>query len=217
MIENENSEEVGQEVPDSPQACCPSGSAGGDCCPSPSSDAGKQWKAIIFAVIVLAAGVVAARSLINKSDSAGDQTPQTFAGIEQVAEFEAASLWGEPLDSLESLNEAAGAAQAVFVLLAIEDQQKMEAVIQEVEAAAEKIQTNGTGISAFVLKKGTPDHLQLSEQFSPPCVLAMVKGCGANPVSGEITEGKLIQAFVAASRPSSGCGPAGCGPAGCCP
>jgi len=218
MIEHENSEEAGQEVSDTPQACCPSGSAGGDCCPSASSDAGKQWRTIIFAVIVLAAGAVAARSLINKSDSTGDQSAQTFAGIEHLGEFDAASLWGEPLDSLASLEEAAGEAQAVFVLLATEDQQEMEAVTREVEAAAKAIQTKGiSSVSAFTLKKAAPDYEQLAKQFPLPCVLAMVKGCGANPVSGEITEGKLIQAFVAASRPGSGCGPAGCGPAGCCP
>jgi hypothetical protein len=46
-----------------------------------------------------------------------------------------------------------------------------------------------------------------------PGVLAMVKGKGMSPVSGEITETRLIQGFVAASN----CGPGGCGPGGCCP
>ena len=44
----------------------------------------------------------------------------------------------------------------------------------------------------------------------------MARGRGVVPITGEITEIKLVQGFVAASS-SGGCGPstAGCGPAGC--
>lgn len=253
MIENENSKKAGHEVSDNSQACCPSGSAGGDCCPSASTETGKKWKTVVFIVIVAAAGVVLARSLLNRADSTTGQQKQAFAAIQ----FEAASntpsspdaapdiqvpdeskagidsspttkptleqaalgdsvpaLWGQPLDSLASLNKVAMNSDGVFILFAGDDEQTNQSAMRQIETAAGKIQAGGKRISAFKLKKGTQDYAQVANQFSPPCVLAMVKGCGASGVSGEITETKLIQAFVTASQPSSGCCPPGvpCGP-----
>ncbi|MBU4365897.1 MAG: hypothetical protein L6437_16565, partial [Kiritimatiellae bacterium] len=71
-------------------------------------------------------------------------------------------------------------------------------------------------IGIFTLKPGSRDYEQIATQMPVPGVLAMVKGRGMIPVSGDITETKLIQGFVAASS-GGGCGPssAGCGPAGC--
>ena len=256
MIENANSDEVRQESPEDSQACCPSESGSGDCCP-PSSGGGsrKNWKMLVFILIVIAAGVVLARSVIRKSNSASDQKQQSFAAIQPVSKSATASplnaiaeaeqtpadseagaasssvanvqektdvsansaltLWGKPLDSLASLSKAAAETDAVFILLAAEDQQGIQTITNEIEAAAKKIQSNGIRISAFTLKKGAPNYAQLAKQLSVPCVIAMVKGGGLSGVSGEITETKLVQAFVMASRPASGCGPSGCGPAGC--
>ena len=79
------------------------------------------------------------------------------------------------------------------------------------------IEAQGQKIGLFTLKTDSPDYAQVAAQISVPCVLAMVKGRGMIPVSGDITETKLIQGFVAASSSGGGCGPAsgGCGPAGC--
>ncbi|MHC4753341.1 MAG: hypothetical protein ACYTFW_26190, partial [Planctomycetota bacterium] len=67
-----------QENAGAPQPCCD----GGSCCPSDSDAGGKNWKIAVFVLIVIAAGVVLARSLINKSDSAADQTQQAFAAVQ---------------------------------------------------------------------------------------------------------------------------------------
>ena len=253
MLENVNSDEGRRENLDDSQACCPSGSAGGDCCPPASTESGKKWKTAVFVVIVVAAGTVLARSLLNKSDSTTGQEKQAFATIQpevesvtpsplaatanvetpaeskrsiespsvvnaptkaQVSDETAPSLWGKPLDSLASLSKVAAETDSVFILLAADDQQGNQTITNEIEAAAKKIQSNGISISAFTLKKSAPNYAQLTKQLSLPCVLAMVKGGGASGVSGEITEAKLIQAFVAASRPASACCPSGvpCGP-----
>jgi hypothetical protein len=127
------------------------------------------------------------------------------------------TLWGKPLISLASLNKVAADTDAVFILLAAKDKQQMQPVTSEIEAAARKIQSNGTRISAFTLQKDAPNYAQLAKQFSTPCVLAMVKGRGMSGVTGQITEAKLIQAFVTASRPTSGCCPPGAGPSDCGP
>lgn len=125
----------------------------------------------------------------------------------------ASTLWGPELDSFASLNKAAMNSNGVFLLLAADDEQANQDITAQIEAAAKKIEAGGMRVSAFRLKKGTQNYTQVASQLSVPCVLVMVKGAGASGVSGEINETKLIQAFVAASRPS-GCCPTGgpCGP-----
>jgi hypothetical protein len=227
------------------QPCCD----GGSCCASDSNSAGKSWKIVVFILIVLAAGVVVARSFIRKSDSVAEQG--TFAAIqpgvkldtllpqiaeaakqgptaskggtaipaaanekteEDVSDKASPALWGPELDSLVSLNKAAADIDAVFVLLAAEGQQDIQTITNEIEAAAKKIQAGGISISAFRLKQSAPNYANLTKQLSAPCVIAMVKGGGMSGVSADqIIETKLVQAFVAASRPSSGCCPPGSG------
>jgi hypothetical protein len=123
----------------------------------------------------------------------------------------APSLWKAELDSLASLNKVAANTDAVFILLSAKDQQDDQTITKEIDAAAQKIQANGVRVSAFRLRQGAPEYAQLSKQVSIPCVLAMVKGGGMSAVSGEISEAKLVQAFVTASRPTSGCCPPGSG------
>ena len=231
---NDNKEQsYNKENADDVQSCCD----GDSCCPSGPDDSGKGWKMVVFILIVVAAGVVLARSLIDKSNSAIDQTQPLFATIppessphtpsllndtikKEGSDKAETTLWGQELDSLDSLaslNKLAADVDAVFVLLAAKNQLNDQAITKEIEATAQKIISNGSKVSAFRLKESAPDYAQLAKQVSIPSVLAMVKGRGMSTVSGEITETKLIQAFVAASRPTSGCGPAGCGPTGCGP
>ncbi len=223
---NDDKEKAGsQENASNLQPCCD----GGSCCPSGSDSGGKNWKIVVFILIVVAAGVVLARSLISKSNSAVDQKQQLFATISpdgkldapavvgaatetQASGQPAPSLWGEPLDSISSVNKVATNADAVFILLAAEDQQADQTITKEIEAAAKTIRNGGTRVSAFRLTKDTPNYAQVAKQVSIPCVLTMVRGGGVSAVpADQITETKLVQAFVAASRPASGCCPAGSG------
>jgi hypothetical protein len=70
----------------------------------------------------------------------------------------ASTLLFKPLDSLASLNKVAADSDAVFVLLGGEDQLSMEPITKEVEAAAKKIQAGGMRVSAFTLKKDSPNY-----------------------------------------------------------
>jgi hypothetical protein len=251
---NDNEEQAcSQENTPAPEPCC----AGGSCSSSGSDGGGKNWKIAVFILVVIAAGVVLARSLMSKSDSISDEAQQAFAVIgpecssespsspkpavksdapaeseiavkgasvaveaplvtkdtakAEVPDKPAPTLLFKPLDSLASLNKVAADSDAVFVLLGGEDQLSMEPITKEVEAAAKKIQAGGTRVSAFTLKKDSPNYTQLAKQFAVPCAVAMVKGRGISAVSGEITEAKLIQAFVTASRSGSSCCPGGSG------
>ncbi|MFH1706964.1 MAG: hypothetical protein ABIF71_03485 [Planctomycetota bacterium] len=56
----------------------------------------------------------------------------------------------------------------------------------------------------FTLAKSSPEYTNIAQRVPPPGVIAMVKGRGASTVSGDITEARLIQAFVTASSAGSG-------------
>jgi len=121
---------------------------------------------------------------------------------------------GELINSLGDLNSRAMDSDGVFVFLAGKDAGKARGVVPVIEETAGKIRGRGTSLAIFTLKAGSPEYRKLAKQVPPPGVLAMVKGRGASAVSGDVTESKLMQAFVAAS------GGGGCGPApssGCCP
>jgi len=227
MNDDKKEQASSQENTSDLQPCCD----GGSCCPSGSDGGGKRWKIIVFILIMLAAGGVLARSFIRKTNSEANQGQQSFAIVQpesggeidapsmadgtteaEVSNQSASSLWGKPLDSLASLSEVASDTDAVFILLAAEDQQDMQPITAEIEAAAKTIQAGGTRITAFRLKQDAPSYANLTKQLSVPCVLAMVKGGGLSGVTADqITETKLVQAFVAASRPASGCCPPGSG------
>jgi hypothetical protein len=155
----------------------------------------------------------------DKSKAGTDSLSSTVKPIVKVpvSDDPESTFWGKPLDSLASLNKVATETDAVFILLAAEDQQDNHTITKEIEAAAKIIQSSGSRISAFTLKKNTADYAQLAKQLPAPCVLAMVKGRGTSTVSGDITESKLIQAFVMASRTTSGCCPPGAAPSDCGP
>ncbi len=219
-----------QENADNIQPCC----CGGNCGSPESGGRGKGWKMVIFILIVIAAGVVLAHSFLRKSNSDAVQSQQVFAPVQvespnevlsvtdNTAQQEASAknvpaLWRADLNSLASLNKLAADTDAVFVFLAAEEGQIDRNIVGQVEAAAKTIGTDEIRVSAFKLNKTAPEYAQLAKQFPVPSVLAMVKGRGMSAVSGQISETKLVQAYVAASRPTSSCCPTGAGSSACPP
>lgn len=190
----------------------------------------KKGKTIICLVIAIAAVAVLANSVMQKTETGIDQGQNAFATKIAAAEKASApaiagkanetnqaesSLWGKPLESLASLDDVAAQKDAVFVYLPIKDQGPDESIKKNIEAAAGKAQSRGTTMALYTLDDGSKDYALLANQTSTPCVLAMAKGSGMNIVSGNISEANLLQALVAASRPS-GCSPgSSCGPSGC--
>lgn len=239
MLDDSSSGQAGQERSERAQECDQSTSHGQSCCSSGSHGIPQKWRAIIFFVVLAAAGIVLANSLMRKSKSTVEQSRHSFpeiAASETTSKPPAATsegtgdqgepaLWGPELNSLAALDEVATDVDAVFVLIGGRDQQDAGAIIGEIEAATGKIRSRGNRASAFKLKDGTAEYESLAEQFSVPTVLAMIKGLGYSAVSEEITETNLLEAFVRASRAPSACcppgtdpsqcGPRGCGPSGC--
>ncbi|MBU0608720.1 MAG: hypothetical protein KKI08_12610 [Armatimonadetes bacterium] len=202
------------------EACCDS------TCSCNAGGLSHKAKLAICLVVALAAVVVV---LLGSAKRAGTEAkPDSFAAVPAVASPAAVpaadtpaatkqaptAVWGPTLSSLASLNEEAADKDAVFVFVPAKDSKQTSAIRDQVGAAAKKAGARDQKVTAYMLSTDAPDYGDIAGQVPPPCVLAMVKGAGAAPVSGDITEAKLLAALVTASRPSS-CGPSGCGPTGC--
>lgn len=137
-------------------------------------------------------------------------TPAASAATQQAQ----TEVWGATLSSIASLNEVAADRDAVFVFVPAKDDRQTAEIRRQVSAATRKAQSQGARITAYMLAGDAKEYAAITSQVPAPCVLAMSKGMGTVPVDGEITETKLLEALVTASRPSS-CGPSGCGPSGC--
>jgi MYXO-CTERM domain-containing protein len=174
-----------------------------------------RW--VIGAIVLVAAGVLVARDII-KSDAAPPQTSgQAFAlPIATINSSTAAPTTEksmEPIGSLSELNTVATNLDAVFVFLPGKEGTSGNSPAATMNKAARTIEAQGKKIGLFTLKAGSSDYDQIAGQISLPAVLAMVKGRGMSPISGDITETKLVQGYIAASS-AGGCGAGG---SGCCP
>ena len=202
----------------------------GGCGPSCSCNAGGTSKKTQIAVCVFVALAAVAVVMLNSIDktlapdpvdafampgSASAGAPATAEpATKATAKLQPTAVWGPTLSSLAVLNQVAGDTKAVFVLVPAKGGKQTSAIEARVEAAAKQARSRGTAVTAFRLSSDAKDYAEVTKQVPAPCVLTMVKGAGSAPVTGEITEAKLLAALVKASRPSS-CGPSGCGPSGC--
>jgi hypothetical protein len=198
--------------------------AGCDCHGGPS----RRGRWILGVIVLVAAAALVGRAVVkNHGKSAEPAAPafvtlapatsasQSPANTPEAAATTEASV-GQSIASLSELNTVAAANNAVFVYVPGQDGASGNPPLAALESAAGRIGAQGYKTALFTLRAGSHDYTQLTAQMSVPGVLALVKGKGMSVVSGEITETKLIQGFVAAAS-AGGCGPGGCGPTGCCP
>jgi len=187
-----------------------------------------RWVAGV--VILLAAGVLVARAMMKNNSAPVDTKASGFAalpiaGPAPTPVANAAPATGDAaavpvtvavkeLGALNELNVVASDTSGVFVFLPGKNEPLIKAPLAQMRSAAKMIEAQGQKIGVFTLKTDSMDYAQVAAQVGVPCVIAMVKGRGMIPVSGDITETKLVQGYVTASS-AGGCGPSGCGPAGC--
>ncbi len=147
---------------------------------------------------------------VTPAESAAAPAP---SGDRAATASEETPIWGPTLNSVAELNELAVDEDAVLVLVPAADGRQGEGVKAEIEAATETARSRGLVTTAYTLSPDAPEYSMVTRDVSPPCVLAMMKGAGAIPVSGEITQAKIWDALTAAAQ-SGGCGAGGCGHAG---
>ncbi len=198
------------------------GSCGPGCgCETAGKPSKGRW--VVGVVVLAAAGVMVVRGMV-KSDkgstpAAGFANPaaaESAAGgadTKPEAATGSETTVGAMLGGFAELNTTAANTDAVFVFLPGKEGTSVKAPSAPMQAAARTIEAKGMKCGLFTRKAGCADYEQMAKRVAVPAVLALVKGRGMSAVSGEVTEAKLVQGYVAAS--SAGCGP-GAG-AGCCP
>jgi hypothetical protein len=180
---------------------------------------------VVGVIVLAAAGVMVVRGMVRSDMGSTQASPAGFADPTvtetaaggSVTNSDAAAgetTVGTTIGAFGELNTVAIKTDAVFIYLPGKEGTAAKAPSTPMKAAARTIEAKGIKCGLFTLKAGSADYDQIAKQMSVPGVLALVKGRGMSAVSGEVTEAKLLQGYVAASSASK-CGP-GAG-AGCCP
>jgi hypothetical protein len=199
----------------------------------PGCDCGKpsgntKAKAVVCIIVLLAVCGILVYKAMSAKQRAPAITETAFAApiLNQANGQEPAvksvgdqKKVGEFIDSLASLNKVAINQDAVFVFIPAKGNDIVSKEITDAIASAEqKIKSKGVSLGLYTLQSSSPEYANIAAQLPPPGMLVMSKGKGMGGVSGEITETKLLQAYVASSRAGGGCcpsgggGSAGCGP-----
>lgn len=177
-----------------------------------------KTRRIIGALVLVAAMAMVARGVV-KSNAAPPQTSgQAFAlpiaATNSIAAAPTTEKNVETIGALAELNALAAKLDAVFVFLPGKEGTSANPPAATMNKAARTIEAQGKKIGLFTLMPSSRDYDQIEGQISLPAVLAMVKGRGMKAISGDITETKMVQGYLAASS-AGGCGPSA--GAGCCP
>jgi arsenate reductase len=124
---------------------------------------------------------------------------------------------GPSLASPSFLNKVAIDQDAVFVFVPAQgDETVSKATMDAIASAQHKLKSSNIRIGLYTLLPIAPEYGSITSQITLPWILVISKGRGMGAVSGEITETKLLQAYVASSS-AGGCCPSGGGSAGCSP
>jgi len=204
-----------------------------DC--GPGCDCGKpsgnnKLKAVICIIVLVAIGSIFAYKAKNAKQTAPVNTATIFAApvakeaneqnsvastIDKqepvVKAVEENKKVGEFLDSLATLNKVAIDKDAVFIFVPAKNSDIVsKETFDAIASAKQKIESKGAKLGLYTIQSSSPEYANLAAQLTLPGMLVMSKGRGMGAVSGEITETKILQAYVASA--SAGCGPSGCGP-----
>ena len=195
------------------------------CCPSPSEDATRQpdrgkkrWKIAVFALGMLMIIGATAYSLITRHTSASP-VPLNNIGVPQIA----SSNRGNALSTLgigdllwaKELNTIFTDHNLIFVILPGNDTNLNDTLANRISDATAKIEARHTSVGTFTLNASDPEFSVTMERLAItqlPAVLAISTTGNGAIITGDITEGKLLQTYVVVTQPI--CVPGGS--SGCC-
>ena len=195
------------------------------CCPSPSEDATRQpdrgkkrWKIAVFALGMLMVIGATAYSLITRHTSASP-VPLNNIGVPQIA----SSNCGNALSTLgigdllwaKELNTIFTDHNLIFVILPGNDTNLNNTLANRISDATAKIEARHTSVGTFTLNASDPEFSVTTERLAItqlPAVLAISTTGNGAIITGDITEGKLLQTYVVVTQPI--CVPGGS--SGCC-
>ena len=178
----------------------------------------KWWKIAGFTlgILLIAAATTYALTTRNSAASSGPLTNGTVPSISTNTVKSAPSTMGiGDLKWTQNLTAKFTNHDFIFVILPENDSNSTETLINRVSDAAAKIEARGVRVETITLSPDDPEFsitLQRLAIGQLPAVLAIsITGNGAI-MTGDITEGKLLQTYLTASQPV--CVPGGS--SGCC-
>ena len=207
----------------------------GCCCNGGTSSSGKKFRTIVCLIILLAVVgifIYKANTRQPASNTSEVKNSQAFAIVPAGSNVKAATdtipaakstteiskKIGVYLDSLSNLNKVALNQDAVFIFIPAAKVEAVDVTTNNAVLAAQKaLADKKINLGLYTLSSTSSDYAMIAAKVQAPAVLVSVKGKGIAAVSGEITETKLLQAFMASARSGGGCGSSsgGCGPSGC--
>ena len=172
-------------------------------------------KAIVFTVVLLAAAGVTARSLLVRT---GPETvsaaPADHCAASRPPETAAPAKAAVAAHLLPAVSNALAEANAVFILLAGDDENAARAAAAQIKYALGQIDPADGRATLLTFPKGSDDYAGLAKDHSItsfPSVLVVGKACEPEMIPpDDITEARLLGAFLVVSDPSlceSGCSP----------
>ncbi|MFC1566849.1 hypothetical protein ACFL4A_03300 [bacterium] len=188
----------------------------------------KKTKMIVFLLILALAGSILGYKLLNanktdanniNSNSSESQDSDLYLdkiNSQEVVNSRAQKNIGQSLSSFSLLNDLAVNQDAVFVFIPNKDEKHVDSTTVDAVSIAEQVlKANGIQVGLYTLQTDSPEYTSIASQASLPGILVVKKGGGMAMVSGDVTESKLVQAYVSCSR-SGGCGTSSsCEPSKC--
>lgn len=178
----------------------------------------KGWKIAGFTlgIILIAAAATYAMTTRNSAASSGALTNGTIPAIGANVSESAPNTFGlGDLAWVQNLAAKFSDHDFIFMIMPGDDSNSNETLSKRVSDASAKIEARGTRIETLTLSASDPEFSITMERLAIsqlPVVLAIDKTGNGAILTGDITEGALLQTYVTASQPV--CAP-GSSP-GCC-
>ena len=203
-----------------------------DCCPpssrnkTPETTGGRRWwKTAVFAVVMLiVAGMIAYSILAPETDATNIPISEVSAAstTPSLPDNSPATPSSGELTSLYNLDVIFADHDFIFVILPASDSESTTEAARLVAEAEAKIQAQDVRVGIFTLSQDNPEFATTADRWSIfqfPAVLALYKDGSGQLVAYDITETKLLQAYLGAcgGTSSSCCPPSGGNSNSCCP
>ena len=197
------------------------------CCPSPADTTKPQppsrqpwWKIAVFALGVLMVVGATSYSIVTRHISASS-TPLDNSGIPQIASStcqNAPNILGlGDLAWIQNLSTTFTEHDFIFVILPDSDINSTKTLTNRISDAAANIEARGARVETITLSTDDPEFSITMHRLAigqVPAVLAISASGNGAIITGDITEGKLLQTYVVVSQPPV-CAPGSS--SGCCP
>lgn len=217
---------MGDDPKDEKNGCCDPSAETPSCCSQPDSQAPQRTDApcccmsspvrtLVFVLVIGAAVAVLGYGLAKKPTAGACGGRCAAAAPDQARPADDAVDW----TSVPALAKAMEGQEAVLVLLQPSDPKASGDALANLNAAAESLRAKGKKVGVLALDWKSGGHASLTRRLNPaafPCAVALGRDGGACKIPDKWTDEALMQAFVKATTPWTGCGPGDCGATPCC-